>query len=106
MYVERHYTLLFSVFFFKKGKNEKNHNFWEKPWNNSFEKRQIVPLSLIDVFYGLESLFLYIEWHQKLLFGIFSLKRKNEKIKIFEKNHGLSPSEKCKFCDFFKSMFL
>ena len=79
MYVERHCTLLFSVFFLKKGKNEKNHNFWETPWNNSFEKRQIVPLPLIDVFYGLESLFLYIEWHQKLLFGIFSLKRKNEK---------------------------
>ena len=29
-----------------------------------------------------------------------------KKFEIFDQNHGLTTLKKCKFCDFFKSMFL
>ena len=42
-------------------------------------------------FYGLESLFLYVERHQTLLFGIFLLKRKNEKNYNFKRKPWTNP---------------
>ena len=49
MYVERHYAILFGVFWTKR-KNKKDYNFWEKAWTNPFGKMQILRLFLIDVF--------------------------------------------------------
>ena len=42
-------------------------------------------------FYGLESLFLYVERHQTLLFGIFLLKRNNEKNYNFKRKPWTNP---------------
>ena len=42
----------------------------------------------------------------KRIFQIHFLQKKDGKISIFDKNHGLTPLEKCKFCGFLKSMSL
>ena len=86
MYVERHYTLLFSAYFFKKGKNEKDHNFWEKPWTNPFEKRQILPLPLIDVFlWSRKPISLYRTAPKIIIWNIFAKKKEWENLKFLTK---------------------
>ena len=48
---------------------------------------------------------LFLQLYQTHFLDPFSTK-KDGKISIFDKNHGLTPLEKCKFCGFLKSMSL
>ena len=41
-----------------------------------------------------------------MFIGQICLKRKKKQFEIFDQNHGLTPSEACKVCDFIKSIFL
>ena len=102
IYLQRHKTLLFAFSWIKKS-NDKDYNFWEKPWTNSFAKMQNLRLFSNRCFYRLKSLFLYVERDQTLFLGIFSLKRKGQKNYSFWQKPW---EKKCKFCDFFKSFFL
>ena len=62
--------------------------------------------SLNRYFNGQKRLVFYIERHQTLSPGVMYLKGNTEEIsKIFDQNYGLTTFKKCKFCDFFKSVF-
>ena len=78
IYLQRHKTLFFAFSWIKKS-NDKDYNFWEKPWTNPFGKMQNLRLFSNRCFYRLKSLFLYVERDQTLFLGIFSLKRKGQK---------------------------
>ena len=56
--------------FLNKKKEWKRLQFLEKPWTNPLEKCKFCTFSN-GCFYRLYSLFLYVERHQTLLFGIF-----------------------------------
>ena len=78
LYVERDQTLFFGIFSLNR-KGEKNYSFLRKLWTTPLKKMQILRLFQVDVFFSIKRLFIYLERHKTLLFGIFSLKRKNEK---------------------------
>ena len=70
-----------------------------------FRKMQIWIFFFNRCFYSLKRLFFHN--FTKRIFQIhFLQKKKDGKISIFDKNHGLTPLEKCKFCGFLKSMSL
>ena len=84
MYVERHYAILFGIFWTKR-KNKKDYNFWEKAWTNPFGKMQTFRLFYNRCFYLLKSLFLYVERHQTLSFATFSLKKIEKNYSFWKK---------------------
>ena len=57
-------------------------------------------------FYGQKRLGFYIARHQTLFLGERNLKRNIDEISNFHQNTRLTTCQKCKICDFFKSMFL
>ena len=62
IYLQRHKTLLFAFSSIKKT-NDKDYNFWEKPWTDPFGKMQTLRLFSNRCFHRLKSLFLYLERH-------------------------------------------
>ena len=69
------------------------------------EKMQVLGLSEVRDSIGLKRFISFLELHQTLFLDAFCIKTKHGKIGIFDKNLGLTPSEKCKFGVFFKSGF-
>ena len=67
---------------------------------------QISPIFFNWCFYSLEKLIFYLESQQGLFLGLYCPKVKNEKLQIFDQINGLTPLEKCRFCDFHKPLFL
>ena len=80
-------------------------NFWAKPWVIPFGKMSIFRFFKLVVFWTC-SFFLVLEYHKTHFRGLYCLKKKMEKLPIFEQNHGLNPLEKCQFFDFFNFLFL
>ena len=105
IYLQRHKTLLFAFSWIEKT-NDKDYNFWEKPWTvlnwTPLEKCKLYPFFSNRCFYRLKSLFLYVEREKTLFFGIFSLKRKGEKNYSFWQKPWTTPFKKMQILRLFQ----
>ena len=73
---------------------EKCQIFRHNPWTIPFEKIPIFGLFLASCFYCLNRRFSLLVYREKYYSGLFCLEWKDGRFQIFDKNHGLSPSEK------------
>ena len=79
---------------------DKNHGL------TPLEKYQF-SMVLTSCFYSLERRFFVPEYHKRHFPGLYCLKKtKLEKWPFLDQNHGLTPWEKCQFCDFLDYLFL
>ena len=80
--------------------------FQHNPWTIPFEKIPIFGLFLTSCFYCLNRRFSLLVYREKYYSGLFCLEQKDGRFQIFDKNHGLSPSEKFLFFVLFNFLFL
>ena len=73
---------------------EKCQIFRHNPWTIPFEKILSFGLFFTPRFYCLNRRFSLLVYREKYYSGLFCLEQKDERFKIFDKNHGLSPLEK------------
>ena len=78
---------------------KKNHGL------TSLEKCQFFDF-LNFFFYSLKRRFFVVEYRKRHFPVLYCLKKKLEKWPFLDKNHGLTPLEKCRFFDFFNLLFL
>ena len=71
-----------------------------KAWVNPFKKMSTVRLFERLVFKGYKGVFFALEYRKRNFPSLYCLKKKVGKMAILEKNHGLTPLEKCQFFDF------
>ena len=81
-------------------------NFCPKAWTNPFGKMEILRPICIDVFIVQKSCYYIQNVTKQFFLAYFALTEKFKKGLIFNQIYGLTPLEKCKFCDLFKLMFL
>ena len=74
---------------------EKFQIFWQNPWTIPFGKILIFGFFFFtSCFYCLNRRFSLLVYREKYYSGLFCLEEKDGRFQIFDKNHGLSPSEK------------
>ena len=80
--------------------------FLPKPWTYLIEKMQFKPI-LNRRFLKSNRATFRSRFHQNLFLDLFCTKTKGgESLNYLDRNHGLAPSELCKFGAFLKSVFL
>ena len=89
-YNKRHFPGLYCL----KKKLAKMAIFGPKPWLNRFGKMSIFRLLLTCLFYNIERLFLFLEYHKRHFSGLYCLKKKVEKMAIFGPKLWVNPSGK------------
>ena len=79
--------------------------FGAKPWANPFGKMSISRRFELVVFIAKKGVF-WLKNIAKNIFLAYIAIKKGGKMAILEKNHGLTPLEKCQYFDFFNFLFL
>ena len=80
--------------------------FGPKPWVNPFGKMSIFRLFHLLVFIVQKGVFSFQNIVKDIFLAYIALKKKWEKWPFLDKNHGLTPLEKCQFFDFLNFLFL
>ena len=75
-------------------KREKNFQFFDKTHGLSLWKNSYFWIFSTSCFYCLKRRFSLLVYREKQYSGLFCLEQKDGRFQIFDKNHGLSPSEK------------
>ena len=73
-----------------------------KPLVNPFGKMSIFRLFESLVFIAQKGVFFFLEYHKRHFPGIYCLKKKLEKWRFLDQNHGLTQLEKWQFFDLFE----
>ena len=79
--------------------------FGAKPWVNPFGEKSIFRLFELLVFIALKGVFSFYNIVKDIFLAYIAWKRKLEKWPFLDQKHGLTPLEKCKFCDFLIFLF-
>ena len=77
-----------------------------KLWVNPFGKVSNFGLFEVLVFIAQKRIFFVLEYRKRHSPGLYCLKRKVGKWPFLDKNHGLTPLEKCEFLDVLNYLFL
>ena len=89
-----------------KKKFRKTAIFGPKPQVNPFGKISIFRLFQLLVFIGWKGIFLFQNIIKDIFLAYITLKKNLEKWPFLDRNHGLTPLEKCQFFDFLNLCFL
>ena len=95
----------FLAFFAPKKDRRKRSIFGQKSWTNPFAKCRLLSTFLEVYFWGLKSIFFYLEYQKLFVSGFVCSKKKiyEKKVDFFEKSHGLTRLQNVDFLDFFRT---
>ena len=80
--------------------------FGPKPWVNRFGKLSVIRLFKLLVFIAQKGVISFQNIVEDIFLAYIAYKKKFEKCPFLDRNHGLTPLEKCQFVDFFNILFL
>ena len=80
--------------------------FRPKPWVNPYGKMSIFRLLELFVFIAQKGVFSFQNIVKVIFLTNIALKKRLEKWPYLDQNHGLTPSQKCQFFDFWNFLFV
>ena len=102
-YRKRHLPSLYCL----KKQNWKNGHFWTKTMGQCPLWKNVNFLTVsTSSFYSLKRRFFVLEYRRRYFPGLYCLKKQLEKWPFLDKNHALTPLEKCQFFDCLNFLFL